>query len=162
MMQWFALYTKPRHEKKVFLALQERQYETYLPLEMRRRQWKDRVKMVEFPLLPGYLFIRFDYRDRFEILPLPGIVRIISFRGEPAPIPDWQIETLKIIIAGGGKPEPEPWQQIGQPVSVIDGPFSGASGVIIEKRQASRLVVQIDGLRQALSVEINRSDVKPI
>jgi len=162
MMHWYALYTKPRHEKKVFSALQERQIESYLPMVMRRRQWKDRVKMVEFPLFSGYLFARFDPRDRFTILPLPGMVRIISFLGEPAPIPDWQIESLKIIVEKGGVPEAASFAQIGQPVRVTGGAFSGARGVIVETRQETRLLIQIEGLRQALSVEINRNDVEPV
>jgi len=95
---WYAIYTRPRHEKKVFALLEEKMQEVFLPLVIQVRLWKDRKKKVEVPLFNSYLFARFDYKNRFDLLQTKGIVKIVNFRGTPAVVPDWQIESLKKML----------------------------------------------------------------
>ena len=94
-MSWYAIYTRPRHEKKVNDQLLEKQFEVYLPLITRTRQWKDRKKKVDMPLFSSYVFVNFEYKYRFDVLQTDGVVKIVNFNGTPAVIPDWQIESLR-------------------------------------------------------------------
>ena len=93
-MPWYAIYTRPRHEKTVNGKLLEKEFDTYLPLVKRVSQWKDRKKKIEEPLFKSYLFVYFEYKYRFDVLETNGVVKIINFNGKPAVVPDWQIDSL--------------------------------------------------------------------
>ena len=97
-MPWYALYTKPRHEKKVYSLLKDKKYDLFLPLISRMRQWKDRKKKVELPLFTSYLFVNFDYKYRFDVLETEGVVKIVNFCGTPAEVPEWQINSLRNML----------------------------------------------------------------
>ena len=99
MANWYAVYTRPRSEKRVYEQLNDKNVETFLPLVTRTRQWKDRKKKVDMPLFNSYLFVRIDYKDRFPVLQTSGVVKIVTFNGVPAVVPDWQIESLRRMIA---------------------------------------------------------------
>ena len=86
--QWYAAYTNPRHEKYVARQLDERSIDSFLPLYRSLRRWKDRRKQIELPLFPGYVFVHFDLQQRLRILGLPGVVRLVSFNGQPATLPE--------------------------------------------------------------------------
>ena len=161
-MTWYAIYTKPRHEKKVDLALREKLFETYLPMLTQTRKWKDRKKSVDLPLFSSYLFVNFDYKLRFNLLDTPGIVKIINFSGEPAEIPEWQIESLKRILEFPETLRPERHFTPGQIVEIIDGPMRGLRGTIVKSKKKDRLVLTIDGIMQSVSVLVDRSAVKRI
>ena len=161
-MPWYALYTRPRHEKKVYEALVEKGIEAFLPLIKTLRQWKDRRKWVEMPLFNSYVFINIDYRDRFPALQTKGVVRIVAFGGVPATIPDWQIQQLKRIIEYPETLQPETYLKEGDFVEVIDGPFRGIRGYLREIRGETRVAILIDGIYQSASFVVDRSMVKKI
>jgi transcription antitermination factor NusG len=98
LMHWYALYTKPRHEKKVNDQLEGKGIISFLPMVEQLRQWKDRRKKVWIPLFNSYVFVKIDLKDRYNALQTHGVVRLVSFGGEPAAIPDWQIEQLQQVI----------------------------------------------------------------
>ena len=98
MKKWYALYTRPRHEKKAFEFLVEKNETTFLPLIQSVKNIRNRKLLVELPLFPSYIFCHFDYKDRFNILQTHGIIKIVSFKGVPAVVPDWQIDSLKKIL----------------------------------------------------------------
>ncbi|HHJ52485.1 MAG TPA: UpxY family transcription antiterminator [Caldithrix abyssi] len=160
MIQWYAIYTRPRAEKKVFERLTEQKQEVFLPLVTRIRQWKDRKKKVDMPLFPSYLFIHFDYKNRFDILPTDGIVKIVNFKGQPAVIPDWQIEALKKMLEHPETLRLENYIRPGELVEVVEGSFKGVRGTVKQIRGETRLLVSIDGIRQSVSVEIEAGFVK--
>ncbi len=162
MKHWYALYTKPRAEKKVYGALLEKEQEAYLPTIIRVRQWKDRKKKVEMALFPGYLFVRIDYKYRFDILQINGVVKIINFKGIPAVVPDRQIEDLKKLLEHPDTLRLEKTLPAGQMVEVTDGPFKGVRGWVKTIKDESRLVIIIESIQQSLSVEIDAGQVKKI
>ncbi len=162
MEHWYAVYTRPRHEKKVFEQLEEKEWETFLPLVKQVRLWKDRKKKIEVPMFRSYLFARFDYKYRYELLQIKGVVKIVNFRGTPAIVPDWQIEALKTMIENPQKMKLESYMRAGEEVEVIEGPFKGMRGAIKTIKGATRLVVTIEGILQSVSVEIESGFVKRI
>ncbi len=162
MIHWYAVYTRPRHEKKVYDQLVENELEVFLPLIKRVRQWKDRKKKVDMPLFPSYLFVHFDYKYRFDILNIKGVVKIINFKGEPAVVPDWQIDSLKKMLTRPEIIHLEHYIQPGELVEVLEGPFKGMRGSVKIIKGESRLVVSIEGLMQTVSVDIDASMLKKV
>ncbi len=161
-MPWYALYTRPRHEKKVFEALQEKGIEAFLPLIKTLRQWKDRRKWVEVPLFNSYVFVNIEYRDRFAALQTRGVVRIVAFGGTPATIPDWQIQQLRQVIEHPETLQAETYLKAGDYVEVVSGPFRGIRGYLREIRGETRVAILIDGIFQSASFVVDRSMVKKL
>src|SRR5690606_40964625 len=94
-MPWYALYTKPRNEKKVADGLAKLGIEVYCPMVIQVRQWSDRKKKVELPLIPSYVFVRLEEKERERVFEVPGIVRYLYWLGKPAVITDVEIKTLQ-------------------------------------------------------------------
>ncbi|APF19204.1 UpxY family transcription antiterminator [Caldithrix abyssi] len=162
MEHWYAIYTRPRHEKKVYEGLIEKEITAYLPLIKRVRQWKDRKKKVDMPLFSSYLFVRIDYKNRFDVLQTKGVVKIVNFNGVPAVIPDWQIESLKQMLEHPEKIQLENYIKPGELVVIEEGPFRGLKGMVKSLRGKTRLVVSIEGIMQTVSVEIDSDYVKKV
>ena len=161
-MSWYALYTKPRHEKKVYSYLLEKDFIAFLPLVERVRQWKDRKMRIEVPLFSSYVFSDFNYRNRFEILQTQGVIKIIHFRGKPAVIPDWQIDSLKKMLESPATLRLERYVRPGEMAEVMTGPFKGLKGMVDKRKNEHRLILTIDGIMQSVSVEIDIDSVKKI
>ncbi len=162
MIHWYAVYTRPRHEKKVNEELVEKGMETFLPLVKKISQWKDRKKKIDAPLFKGYLFVHIDYKDRYTVLQTKGVVKIVNFSGDPVVVPDWQIDSLKRMLTRPEKIQMENYIRVGDPVEVDFGPFKGMKGVIKTIKGRQRLIITIDGIMQTVSVEINADEVKKI
>ncbi len=162
MEHWYAIYTRPRHEKKVYEALQEKKITAFLPLVTQVRQWKDRKKKVEIPLFSSYLFVHIDYKYRFDVLQTKGVVKIVNFNGVPAVIPDWQIESLKRMLEFPDKIRLENYVKIGEIVEIVGGMFKGLKGMVKTIKGETRLIVSIEGIMQSVSIEIDRDMVKKV
>ncbi len=162
MEKWYAIYTRPRHEKKVFDQLTEKKIESFLPLITRVRQWKDRKKKVDMPLFNSYLFVHIDYKNRFSVLQTKGVVKIVNFNGVPAVVPDWQIESLRKMLEHPEKIQLENYIRPGEIVEVIEGPFKGMRGMVRKTKNQTRLIVTIEGIMQSVSVEIDTDFVKRV
>ena len=154
-LNWYALYTRPRFEKKVEVQLDEKEIETYLPLQTVIRQWSDRKKKIKEPLFRGYVFVHVSPRDRISSLRVDGVVRMVRFGGKPSVIPDDQIDSIRRLMEGGASVGPCDYLQYGDAVEVTQGTFAGIKGKLIEKRNKRRFVITIDAIRQSLSVEID-------
>src|ERR1700726_572610 len=89
---WYAIYTCPRHEKRVAEQIKQRSFLCFLPLYRSVRRWKDRRKELELALFPSYVFVRLTLEDRLRVLQLPSAVRLVSFNGQPAILPEAEIE----------------------------------------------------------------------
>ncbi len=161
-MAWYALYVRPRHEKTVYQQLVEKRVESFLPLTKQLRKWKDRKKWVEMPLFSGYVFVNIDLKDRLQALQTHGVVRMVSFGGVPAVIPDWQIEQLNKILQEGTSIQPEEYLKVGDYVEVVEGPLKGVRGYLREKRGESRIAILIDGIYQSASFVVDKYFVKKI
>lgn len=160
--EWYAAYTCSRHEKRVAQQLQERGIDHFLPLYRSVRRWKDRKKEIEFVLFPGYIFVRLQLIDRLQVLQLPGVVRFVCFNGQPATLPASDIEALRNGLSQNLRAENHPFLNIGRRVKVIFGPLTGAQGVLVRRRNSSRLVISIEAIMRSVAVEIDEADVAPI
>ncbi len=150
-MSWYALYTRPRHEKKVFDQLLEKDIKAFLPVQRELRQWKDRRKWIEAPLFSGYVFVNIELKNKIYALETRGVVRMIGFGGQPTQIPDWQIEQLEQVIGSGEELRLENYLKAGDYVEVTDGPLTGVRGFLREVRGESRVAILIDGINQSAS-----------
>ena len=161
---WFALYTRSRFEKKLMAELNDRSIDVFLPMREVLSRWKDRKKKVWFPLFPGYIFVRHvdTPANRYQVLSIPGAVHFIGFLGQAIPIPDDQIEGVRRFLESDLSVDPYPYVKIGRRVEVIAGPLKGIQGKLVQKKGRFRFVLEVDLIRQAVAVEIDASDVRPI
>jgi transcription termination/antitermination protein NusG len=158
---WFAIWTRSRHEQTVREQLDRQGVEAFLPTITRWSRWKDRKKKVDWPLFPGYCFARFPAETRLPVLKCNGVVNIVSFNGEPAPIPDREIDSLRLLVATDLAYDPCPLIREGMMVEVVHGPLRGIIGRLVRKGSHARLVLAVDLIGQAVSVEVDAADVRP-
>ena len=159
--RWFAVWTKSRHEKLVRDQLQKKDIEVFLPTIGRWSHWKDRKKKIDWPLFPGYCFARVDRAERLPVLKCDGVVKIIGNNGEPTPIPDIEIESVRQLIESELAYDSCPLIKEGQMVKVSHGPLKGVVGRLMHKGAHARLVLSVDLIQRAVSVEVDAADVKP-
>ena len=160
-VDWFALWTRSRHEQVVREQLERKKVEVFLPTITKWSRWKDRKKQVDWPLFPGYCFARFDPEDTLPILKCTGVVNIVSFEGEPAAIPELELENIRLLIDTELAFDSVPLIKEGSMVEVVHGPLKGVVGRLIQKKEKARLVLSVDLIGQAVSVEIDAADVRP-
>lgn len=161
--QWFALYTRSRNEKKVFIELQRSGIEVFLPMISRWRQWSDRKKKVEEPLFRSYIFVYISEAQYFTTLNSPGVVRFITFEGKAVPIPENQIIAIKQYLQEPDEvPEDEIQLKEGQMVRIKIGPMEGLIGKLVKNKNKYRLIIQIDAIGQNICLNIPRARVEPI
>lgn len=146
--KWHALYVKSRAEKKLNSELKLKGIETYLPLVAVKKQWSDRVKLVEEPLLRGYLFVRVSNKEYIDVLQTNGAVSYVTFSGKAAEIPDQQIQSLKLFVDKAKEKVhvTRDTVQKGQQVKVVAGVLAGMEGEITEIRGAKRIVLRFESL----------------
>ena len=157
--RWYAAYTCANHEKCVAAELEARTVEHFLPLYSSVRRWRDRRVRLDLPLFPGYVFLRLALRDKLRVLQIPSLVRLVGFNGHPAALSDDEIETLRTGLTKQLNAEPHPYLTVGRRVRVINGPLQGLEGIISHKKNRSRLVISLDLIMRAVSVEIDEADV---
>lgn len=155
---WVAAYTKSRNEKKVLERLVNEGYEAYLPLQKTLKQWSDRQKWVEEPLLRSYIFIRLTEYQYYNALQVPGLVRYVFFEGKAAPIPDNQIETLKLFIEQKLLVETSDIPlSPGQLVEINIGNLKGFDGEVVRHNGKKKVVIRLNHISHAILVNIPKS-----
>ena len=159
-VRWFALWTRSRHEQVVREQLEQKQVEAFLPTVTRWSRWKDRKKKIDWPLVPGYCFAQFDPDATLSVLKCTGVVSIISIKGEPAPIPEHEIDGIRALIESELAYDPCPMIHEGMMVEVIHGPLKGVIGRLVRKGAHARLVLSVDLIGQAVSVEVDAADIR--
>jgi transcription antitermination factor NusG len=159
---WCVAHTSAKHEKRVAQQLVERSVENFLPLYHSVRRWKDRRMKLQLPLFPGYVFVRLLLRERLKVLQVPGVARLISFNGQPAVLPDREVEALRAGLARQLRVEPHPYLAAGRRVRVKRGPFEGVEGILVRKKNAYRVVLSLDLIMRSASVEMDASDLERI
>ncbi|MCA1650598.1 MAG: UpxY family transcription antiterminator [Acidobacteria bacterium] len=158
--EWYAIWTRSRHEQVVRDQLALKGFEAFLPTIPRWSRWKDRKKRIDWPLFPGYCFARFEPQVRLPILQCPGVVSIVSFDGEIAPIPQCEIESIRRLVDSDLQYDPCPLIHKGMMVEVMHGPLKGVVGRLVRKGTHARLVLAVDLIGQAVSVDVDAADVK--
>lgn len=161
-LNWYALYTYPRHEKCVAEQMEQRAISSFLPLYRSIRRWKDRRKELELALFPGYVFVRIGLQDRLRVLQLPSVVRFVSFNNQPAALPEAEIEQLRDRLARGACLEPHPYLRVGCRVRVCRGPMAGLEGIVVRRKERFRVVFSLDLIMRSVAVEVDESDVEAL
>jgi transcription termination/antitermination protein NusG len=161
-MNWYAIYTRSRHEKKVAANLEEKRVEVFLPLRSVLSRWKDRRKEVQLPLFSGYLFVRIHREQRLQVLQTSGVVRFVGNGDGLDPVPEEQIISIQRLMESGLRYDPYPYLKEGMQVRVVRGPLKGVEGILIDKRKKHLLVLSVDMIQQsaAMQVDISDTDVK--
>src|SRR5580704_11935485 len=150
MPNWFALRVRPKHEKTVASHLSTLGFDEYVPLHQVRRRWSDRVKVLDAPLFPGYIFCSFTYSDRLRVLNSPSVESVVG------PVDDSEIATLRTLVASGKPLAHLPFLRIGQDVVIERGPLAGIRGVVLRDESAWRVVVSVAALDRSIAVEVDR------
>jgi transcription antitermination factor NusG len=159
--QWFALSVVPRKEKATAQTLRAKGYEDFLPLYAVKRQWSDRIKTVEMPLFPGYVFCRFDPKTRLPILTIPTVMAVAGLGRTPDPIPESEINALQVVCKSGIHAVPCPYLTSGAKVRILQGPLAGLEGILVEDKE-TRLVLSVTLLQRSVSVEVDRQWIAPV
>lgn len=158
---WYALATRSRQEKLVRDRLVGRGIEQLLPLSRRLSQWSDRKVWIDAPLFSGFCFARFSLHDQLAVLTLPGVVRIVGCHG-PESIPDEEMVSLQKLAVSGLDFEPHQYCEEGMHVEVIGGPLAGVRGILIRKAGHDHVVVRVRLINQSASVQVVRSNIRPV
>ena len=158
---WLAVYTMSRHEKRVAWDLSQRHLTSFLPTYRTVHRWKDRRKELELALFPSYVFVQAQRKDRLQILQVPSVVNIVSFDGQPAVIPDAEIEALRRGLDGDVRLQPHPYLKVGKRVRIHSGPMAGQEGILTRRKDRCRVVLSIDFIMRSVSVEVDACDIEP-
>jgi transcription antitermination factor NusG len=161
---WYALHTRPRHEKIVTQRLEERGVTTFLPLLTQVHRWSDRKKKVELPLYSCYVFARFapNRDERLRVLRVEGVFSLVGDQGEGAPIPIDQIEAIRSLMECGVSWDSHPYLKIGQRVRIRSGALDGMEGILLSRNGDQSLVISIDAIQRSLSVRVEGYEVEAI
>ncbi len=153
--QWYAIYTRPQHEKKIYTQLREQKINAYLPLQTTIRQWSDRKKKVDLPLFSCYLFVHITLNEYYKVLNIPGVIRFITFEGKAVKIPERQIQVIKDVLSHHEviSEITEPIY-IGSKIRVCKGPLTGIKGELIEFAGKKRVIIRIEEIGKYLMVNI--------
>lgn len=160
--RWYAAYTCANHEKRVAAQLQARSIEHLLPLYSSMRRWKDRRVLVEFPLFPGYVFVRHALCDRFRVLQIPSLVRLVGFGGQPHALAEGEIALLRSSLSSTMRFAPHPNLRVGTRVRIVRGPLRGTEGILLRRKNELRVVLSIDVIACCASVEVDSADIERI
>lgn len=156
---WYAAYTLPRHEKAVAVRLSYKQVETYLPLYRTVRRRNGRHIERDLPLFPGYVLAHLPLNERLKVLEDPSVLRIISFNGRPAALPDSEIEALRRSLEIR-RAEPYPYMIAGNRMRIAHGPLQGLEGTITRRKGKLRMIVSIDSIQRSIKVELDAADLE--
>ena len=160
---WYALYTRPRAEKLVFSRLEEQEIESFLPLYKTIRKWSDRKKVIEVPLFSSYIFVKVNRRQSYEALKVHGAVRYIMFEHKAVPIPEYQINNIKILVGADIDFEISSEKlNTGDSVEVIHGVLAGLRGELVRIKKKDKVVVRVDRIDQNLIIDIPAAHLKKL
>src|ERR1700690_3158410 len=156
-LQWYVIHVRSRHEFTVTERLIKSGIDAFLPIVERLRRWKDRKKLIAFPLFPGYLFVSIPNNDiiKLTVLKTPGVVQFIGpTHGEAEPVPAEQILSLKRLVESKETLDPYPYLKEGNRVKINSGPLNGVEGILVERKGLHHLVLSVDILRQGVSIQV--------
>ena len=160
---WYAIYTNSRAEKRVNDRLSEIGIETFLPMQKTLRQWSDRKKVIEKPLISSYVFVKAIPKEFFSVRKIDGVVKFIMIQGKPVPIPDVQINNLRILC--GSDADVEISSDVfdkGDLVEVIVGSLMGLRGELIRVGRKRKVVIRIIQPGMNLTVDIKTNAIQKL
>jgi transcription antitermination factor NusG len=154
---WFAVLVRTGKEKNATLLLENSGYECYLPISKCTRRWSDRLKEIELPLFPGYLFCRMNPNNRLPVLMTPGVIQIVGSGKTPIPVEEQEIASIQRVVRSGLSTMPWPYLQVGHAVRIEEGPLQGMTGIVIKIKSGLKLVLSVSLLQRSIAIEIDRN-----
>lgn len=152
---WYAVRVKPNYEKPVAAALRGKGLEEFLPLFRSKRRWSDRVKVMDLPLFPGYVFCRLNLEARMPLITTPGFLYIVGVGKNPEPVDEAEIQAIQSVLRSGVAVTPWPSLVVGQKVQLKRGPLRGLVGVLTKiAANQLRMYVSVILLKRSISVEV--------
>lgn len=161
---WYALYTRSRQEKKVYQELIDQNIESYLPLEIKIRQWSDRKKKVEEPMIRSYVFVKSSEKEYYSILNTLGAVRYVTFEGKAAPIPEWQIDAMKKLVEHK-LPHHFSDERFmkGEQILINEGPLKGTEGEVVnDSKGKQKVIIRVSNIGYSMVIESPIAFVKKV
>jgi transcription antitermination factor NusG len=159
--KWYVLFVRSNQEKRVADRLSGRAIEHFLPCYASMRRWKDRRVKLEMPLFPGYVFVHLPFLERMKVLTLPNVVSFIGTRNAPAVVSEDEISSIRKGIEHGSA-APHDCLEAGQRVMITAGAMAGMEGILLRRQNKARLIVAVESISRAFSVEIDADCVKPL
>ena len=159
---WYAIWTRSRHEKIVHNRLTLKGIEAFLPVYERWSYWKDRRKCIQWPLFPGYCFVRVPEGTHPRILEVSGVSGFVGMNGRPEAVQAGEIEALRRLISSDYRYDPYPFLTEGMEVEIVRGPLAGVRGRLVRKDNAERLVLSVTLIRQGAALHIHPADIVPV
>jgi transcription antitermination factor NusG len=159
---WYALQVRTRWESSTTTLLSGKGFQTFLPTYKTEKRWRGKPREVTAPLFPGYVFCRFDARNRLPVLVTPGVITVVARARIPIPVEDSEIEAIQKVVYAGFQVEPWPYLELGQLVRIEHGALGGMEGILIGFKGVHRIVLSVSLLRRSVALEIDRSVVCPI
>ncbi len=162
--QWYAIQTKPRHEKRAAAELEQKGITTFLPLISQLHRWSDRRKKIEVPLFSCYAFVNIEPspETRVAVLRTNGVLSFVGSHNQGTSIPETQIENIRILLSNEVPFSCYPFLSVGQRVRIRGGCLDGVEGILIRQNGARRLVVSVEMIQRSVAVSIEGYDLEPV
>jgi len=161
-MKWYALQVHNRKEGHIAAQLAGQGIECFLPTYKSLRKWSDRMKEVELPLFPSYLFSRFDFQNRRSVVMTPGVLQVVGNGRIAIPVPEEEIAAIKTAVSSGIPHQPWPYIEIGEKVRVTYGTLSGLEGLLVNFKGNHRVVVSVSLLQRSVAMEVDLAWLTPV
>jgi len=160
-LNWYALHTRSRHEKRVAERLGLQALEIFLPVHRATHVWKNGVHAeVELPLFPCYIFARASIHNRIRLVQQPGVLGFAASTSRPTIIPDEEISVLRVAVESL-KAEPHPYLNNGDAVRIVAGPLAGMEGILTRRKHEYRVVLSIEAIMRWIVVEVSEFEIEP-
>lgn len=160
--RWYALQVRTRWESSTSLLLSGKGYQTLLPTYRVKKTWSGKLKELDTPLFPGYVFCEFDAHNRLPVLVTPGVIAVVGRGKIPVPVEDGEIAGIRAAMTSGYRVEPCPYLELGQKVRIESEPLQGLEGILVNFKGNHRIVLSVTLLRRSVALEIDRSCVRPM
>ncbi len=159
---WYAIHTKPRHEKQIAAQFQEKRVCTFLPMFRQVHRWSDRRRVVEVPMFSCYAFVRLvqTAEERLKVLRTPGVIGFVGSERQGTPIPEEQIEGLRKAIGENVPFMPHPFLSAGKRVRIRGGALNGVEGVLAFHGKDRSLVISVELLQRSVSIRVEGYDIE--
>jgi transcription antitermination factor NusG len=163
-LQWFAIHTRTRFEKKVLSDLNEKGIESFLPLYAAKHKWSDRQAVVQVPVFPGYVFVRIStVQDaRIAVLRTVGVTCFVGTRGIGTPIPNHEIQAIQTLLEQRIPFQLYPFLNVGDRVRIRGGCLDGVEGILTAINGNESLIVSVQLIQRSIAMQISGYEVEPV
>jgi transcription antitermination factor NusG len=155
-LAWYPLQTRYQCEKKVDAALRDEGFESFAPMQLEKRRWSDRTKLIESPLFPGYTFVRMEAEPKLliKVLRLPGLVRFVTSGRELVAVPNEEIDAVRALVQSNTSYEPGPFPAVGERVRIHGGCLEGVEGVLTAQTGRGEIIISVGAIQRSLKIPL--------